>query len=173
METRACQGCGEPINLLRGHARTCSSKCRVRVHRMRRKAAETHTRIYKERRWVRADGKRPLQLSGKFASVAEPKKWHTFQDVQDGPGDGYGVMLGDGLGCYDLDDVTDAQARSFISQIPDRVLFCERSLSGGGVHVFVAADEGIGWRKTIDGMSVERYTRARFIRMTGVEFVAR
>src|SRR5690625_7914520 len=73
METRACQGCGEPINLLRGHAKTCSSRCRVRVHRMRRKAAETSSRIYKERRWVRADGKRPLQLSGRFASVVEPQ----------------------------------------------------------------------------------------------------
>src|SRR5699024_3443177 len=151
METRACQGCVDRINLRRGRANTWSSRCRVGVHGMRGKAAETRSRIYKERRWVRADGKRPLQLSGRFASVVEPQTWHTYQEVQDGPGDGYGVMLGDGLGCYDLDNVTDEQARSFISRIPDRVLFCERSLSGDGVHVFVAADEGIGWRKTIDG----------------------
>lgn len=75
-------------------------------------------------------------------------------------------MLGDGLGCYDLDHVTDGAARQIIADIPERVIFLERSMSGAGVHVFVEAPEGPGRRR--DG--VERYTRARFIRVTGVSF---
>ncbi len=75
-------------------------------------------------------------------------------------------MLGDGLGCYDLDHVSDDQARAFIATIPEPVIYAERSISGNGVHVFVAADEARGWKRVIDGIHVERYTRARFIAMT-------
>ncbi len=75
-------------------------------------------------------------------------------------------MLGGGLGCYDLDHFTDEQARAFIATIPEPVLFVERSMSGTGIHVFIKAPEGPGRRR--DG--IERYTRARFIRTTGVRF---
>jgi primase-polymerase (primpol)-like protein len=75
-------------------------------------------------------------------------------------------MLGSGLGCYDFDHVTDEQAREMVAEIPERIVFAERSMSGAGVHVFVEAPEGPGRRR--DG--IERYTRARFIRMTGVPF---
>ena len=73
-------------------------------------------------------------------------------------------MLGSGLGCYDLDHITDADAAEFIASIPEPVLFAERSVSGHGVHVFIEAPEGPGSRRG----GVERYTRARFIRVTGV-----
>lgn len=75
-------------------------------------------------------------------------------------------MLGFGLGCYDLDHVTDDQVRSFLSGIPERVLYIERSVSGQGAHVFIAAAESPGTRRVVDGVHVERYTRARFIRTT-------
>lgn len=75
-------------------------------------------------------------------------------------------MLGGGLGCYDLDHVTTAQARAFLATIPERVLLVERSVSGTGVHVFVEADECAGWRRMVEGIHVERYTQARFIRVT-------
>lgn len=78
-----------------------------------------------------------------------------------------GVMLGGGLGCYDLDHVSDAEARAFLATIPERVLYVERSMSGDGVHVFVEAAESAGTRRVVDGIHVERYTRARFIRTTG------
>lgn len=76
-------------------------------------------------------------------------------------------MLGCGIGCYDLDHVTDADARRFAATIPEPVIFAERSQSGVGVHIFVEAPESAGWRRTVDGISVERYTRARFILVTG------
>lgn len=72
-------------------------------------------------------------------------------------------MLGGGIGCYDLDHVSDADARDFLSTVSEPVLFVERSMSGEGVHIFVEADESKGWRRG----NVERYTRERFIRMTG------
>jgi len=75
-------------------------------------------------------------------------------------------MLGGGIGCYDFDHVSDEQARVLIAEVPERVLYVERSMSGEGVHVFVEAEEGPGWRRA----GVERYTRARFIRMTGRVF---
>lgn len=90
--------------------------------------------------------------------------------MQTGAGDGFGIMLGDGLGCYDLDAVTDRQAREFVATIPEPVVYVERSSSGRGVHVFVEALEGSGWRRMIDGVSVERYARSRFILMTGQGF---
>jgi len=88
-------------------------------------------------------------------------------------GDGLGIMLGAGLGCIDLDDVSDARAREYIANIPERVIFIERSVSGRGVHVFIDAPEGPGSRRILpDGLHVERYTRARFIRVTGERFNA-
>lgn len=79
-------------------------------------------------------------------------------------------MLGDGLGCYDLDHVTDAEARRFIAGIAEPVVYAERSMSGEGVHVFIEAPEAAGWKRMIDNISVERYARARFIRVTGDTF---
>ncbi len=75
-------------------------------------------------------------------------------------------MLGDGLGCYDLDHVTDEQAHRFMAEIAEPVIFAERSVSGNGVHVFIEAPEAPGWKRVVDGVSVERYTKARFIRTT-------
>ncbi|WP_284293430.1 hypothetical protein [Luteimicrobium album] len=77
-------------------------------------------------------------------------------------------MLGDGLGVYDLDHCLDGNqlapwAREALDQIPEPVVFVERSVSGTGLHVFVEADEAPG---TVSN-GVERYTRARFVRVTG------
>jgi primase-polymerase (primpol)-like protein len=115
------------------------------------------------RRWVRADRKRPIRPDSRPASSTNPTTWSDFSEVHTGAGDGFGVMLGSGLGCYDLDHVGDSTARAFIATIPERILFVERSMSGTGVHVFVEAPEGPGRRLP----GVERYTRARFIRVTG------
>ncbi len=114
-------------------------------------------------RWVRAAGKRPITLGGRPASSTDPLTWSTFAAVRASQaGDGFGVMLGGGLGCYDLDHVTDREARAFLASVPEPIVYVERSTSGTGVHVFVAAEEGPGWRRG----NVERYTRGRFIRVT-------
>lgn len=97
-----------------------------------------------------------------------PGTWTDYRSVRaGGAGDGFGVMLGDGLGCYDLDHMDDRAAREFIAAIPESVVYAERSVSGKGMHVFIDAVEGPGYRHA----GVERYTRGRFIRMTGVRFV--
>lgn len=143
--------------------RFCGTRCRVAAHRVKRHpfpAEMTDTA-----RWVRADGKRPITTTGAAASSTDPSTWSHIGAVLNGPGDGYGVMLGGGLGCYDLDHHTDAEAAAFIETVPERVLFVERSVSGEGWHVFIEAPEGKGYKRG----RVERYTRARFIRTTGVE----
>lgn len=119
-------------------------------------------------RWTRCDGKRPVMADGRPASSTKPKTWTDYGNVLEGAGDGFGIMLGDGLGCYDLDDVDDADIRDFLAGVPERVIYVERSVSGRGAHIFVEAAEGPGRRQVVDGMKVERYTVGRFIRMTGV-----
>lgn len=144
--------------------RYCSNACRQRAYRERHALPATMTR---RRQWVRADGKRPVQLDGRPASSTDPSTWAHCVDVKAGP---HGIMLGAGLGCYDLDHVTDVEARAFIATVAEPVVYVERSLSGEGVHVFVEAPEGPGWKRTVNGLSVERYTRERFIRVTGETF---
>lgn len=156
--------------LARADADYCSTRCRVAAHRARKRAQLPHE-LVDAPRWVRADGKRPITTTGTPASSTDATTWSTYAAARRSQaGDGLGVMLGDGLGCYDLDHVTDVQAAAFVRTVTERVLYVERSLSGDGVHVFVEAAEERGWRRTLqlDGepISVERYTRERFIRVT-------
>lgn len=127
-------------------------------------------------RWVRADGKRPVMVSGAAASTTNPATWSTFADVQSGAGDGFGVMLGEGLGCWDLDNclhngsLTD-WAVNALEAIEFPVLFIEVSFSGSGLHVFVEAGEQPGRVVRVSGGgTVEKYYRQRFIRTTLKEF---
>lgn len=117
--------------------------------------------------WVRADGKRPIQVDGAPASSTDAATWSTFGEVRRSQaGDGFGIMLGSGLGCYDFDHVDDVEAALRVAAIPEPLVFVERSVSGRGVHAFVEAPESWGCRR--DGY--ERYTQARFIRVTGELF---
>lgn len=165
-----CPACDTKLAIVPGRGRPrkyCGEACRSRYRR-----ATRLPKVMTERRaWVRAAGKRPLQVSGRAASSTDPSTWAAFSEVQRGPGSGFGVMLGDGLGCIDLDDVTDAQVREFVAGVEDPVLYVERSMSGKGAHVFIEAPESAGSVALVDGISVEKYTRARFIRMTCNRFV--
>lgn len=122
--------------------------------------------------WARAHGKRPVTCSGQPASSTDPSTWTTLADVTSAcAGDGFGIMLGDGLGCYDLDHALTGstlteRAAATIATIEEPIVFVERSMSGEGLHVFVLADESPGTRRP----GVERYTRGRFIRTTGDRF---
>lgn len=145
---------------VRSDARYCSTRCRVAGNR---KSKRLPVEMAEGRRWVRSVGKRPLGKSN------DSSTWSSFREVRTGrAGDGFGVMLGGGLGCYDLDNVSDGEARRLAALIPERIVFAERSMSGRGVHVFVEADECAGDKKW-QGRH-ERYTRERFIRMTGERF---
>ena len=169
-----CEACGGAIparSETRGRRRRyCSNACRQRAYRARRPAFPA---VMQQRAaWVRCVGKRPVRIDGRPASTVDPRTWDSFDAVTASTaGDGFGIMLGAGLGCYDLDHVTDEAARRFISGISEPIIWVERSVSGTGVHVFVEAQPAPGWRRTIDGLHVERYSRARFIRTTGKVFV--
>lgn len=118
--------------------------------------------------WVRAERKRPITPAGRPASSTDRTTWSSFADVQQGAGDGFGIMLGDGLGCYDLDHCLDSNGVAswvgeFVAAIPEPVVFVERSMSGSGIHIFIEAEEAPGYRRG----NVERYSRERFIRVTG------
>lgn len=122
--------------------------------------------------WVRADGKRPIRCDGSAASSTNRSTWTSYRDVlASSAGDGFGIMLGDGLGCIDLDHCLNGrtlspEATDAIAAITEPIVWVERSMSGTGLHVFIRADEAPGWKRG----SVERYTRARFIRVTGDRF---
>ena len=168
-----CVECGSRFEAAgrRGRSpRFCGATCRKRASRRRADVK----RVFVERvgdRWVRARGKRPVMVDGSPASSTNPATWSSFDVVQRGAGDGFGVMLGGGLGCYDLDGCFDesgrlsSSARDFVRSIPEPVLMVELSMSGRGLHVFVEASEGPGSRRG----GVERYTKSRFIRTTFFE----
>ena len=122
--------------------------------------------------WVRADGKRPIRCDGSAASSTNRATWSSFDDVTtSSAGDGFGIMLGDGLGCIDLDHCLEGktlspEANAAIANITEPIVWVERSMSGTGLHIFIRADEAPGWKRG----GVERYTRQRFIRVTGDRF---
>lgn len=169
-----CEYCGcdfDAVNRRGITPKFCSNACRQKAYRAR-KAQQPLAEFHCERRWVRADGKRPIMPCGSPASSTDPATWLRFSDVQAGAGDGFGVMLGGGLGCYDLDHcivdgALEGWALQVLDGIPEPVVFTEVSMSGTGLHVFVRAGESPGARRG----NVERYTRARFIRVTGKKFV--
>lgn len=111
-------------------------------------------------------------MGGAPASSTNSGTWSTHADaMRSSVGDGFGVMLGGGLACWDLDhclegDVLAPWAADVLASI-DSPLWVERSMSGTGLHVFVVAPEGKGWRR--DG--VEFYSVGRFIAVTGVRFI--
>lgn len=118
-------------------------------------------------RWTRADGKRPVTPGGAPASSTNPRTWSSFEAVQDGAGDGFGVMLGDGLAVVDLDNCIDVRgrlsplARSVVEKNPQA--FIEKSVSGRGLHVFGRLPSRRG--RKLAGMEI--YSTARFVRTTG------
>lgn len=80
-----------------------------------------------------------------------------------------GIMLGGGLGCWDLDHVIDESgelhpaAAEVLDRVGDSALWVERSMSGRGLHVFVHASES----KAVVGAHVSLYSFGRFIAVTG------
>lgn len=150
--------------------RFCSARCRQAACRARK--AERTSAGLSEGRWTRCVGKRPVTVTGRAASSTDPSTWSTFDEVQaSSAGDGFGVMLGGGLGCHDLDHALEdgelkPWARSVLDCITEPVLFTEVSMSGEGLHVFVEAPEGPGSKRPVGDGGHEFYSRARFIRTT-------
>lgn len=148
--------------------RTCSARCRQAVSRKRRQRP-IPTVMTDAPRWVRADGKRPITPAGTPASSTNPSTWCSFAEVQQGAGDGYGIMLGDGLGCYDLDNALEdgavkPWARDVIDSIEEPIVYVEKSVSARGLHVFIQLPEQKGTRRAVGDGSFEKYSYGRFIR---------
>lgn len=159
-------------------ARFYSTACRVRAHRA--KASPIPAVMREADRWLRWQAREqagrahkvPLTATGAPASSTNPDTWATFtRAAASTVGDGLGFALGDGFGCYDLDDclhdgVLEPWALEFMAAIPEPVILTEVSPSGMGVHVFILAPEGIG-RVIRDGRRIERYTAGRYMTVTG------
>ena len=77
-------------------------------------------------------------------------------------GDGYGIMLGDGLACWDFDHVDLTSPPDKALELLPEAIYAEVSTSGHGLHVFVLSSEP-SFRRA----GVEFYSHSRFIRMTG------
>ena len=143
---------------------TCGQRCRKRRQRA---GGSLPVELTSLSRWTRADGKRPIMVSGRAASSTDPGTWASFAAVQSGAGDGFGIMLGDGLACWDLDGVLDGgdlhpDAERVLADVGDGALWIERSQSGRGLHVFVRGD-GMSHQ----GEHVSYYSHSRFILVTG------
>lgn len=146
----------------------------MRAYRQRKKARTAATAIPAELRaqprWARSEGKRPVQPGGKSASSTNARTWSTFESVQQGAGDGFGFMLGGGIGCIDIDHCINPDGT--LTETAQRILasnpgaWVERSVSGTGLHVFGLLPEQPGRKH--DGFEV--YSTGRFIRCTGEVF---
>ncbi|GAA3581167.1 hypothetical protein GCM10022198_00330 [Klugiella xanthotipulae] len=124
-------------------------------------------------RWVRRDArKRPLDaITGKSASSTNPSTWAEYVEAKHATfGVGLGFVLGDGIGCIDLDHCLDdgvptAECARYLADYPRH--YVEVSPSGDGLHIWGTLPEGKGTRQIIRGLSVERYSIGRYITITG------
>lgn len=156
----------------------CSSACRQAGYRARAKRRPTSAlpaALLDRARWVtwlpvrRGDRitKMPVQANGRAASSTDPTTWSTHKDVAKFPRRGF--VVGDGIGCIDLDHclvdgAPTPAAAAFLAQVPET--YIETSPSGDGLHVWGLLPEGVGSRRTVDGLAVETYSRERYITVT-------
>ncbi|WP_228506202.1 hypothetical protein [Frigoribacterium sp. VKM Ac-2530] len=90
-------------------------------------------------------------------------------------GSGLGFVLGDGVGCIDLDHclvdgVPTSAAGEVLRAYPGN--YVEVSPSGDGLHIWGTADPAPGTRRVEDGLAIERYSTGRYITVTGNVFRA-
>lgn len=122
--------------------------------------------------------KAPLTASGRFASVRDPETWSSYAEASASTvGEGVGYMLGNGIGCIDLDDcirddgTLHPVAERIVRENRRAALLIEISRSGRGLHVFRPMAEEAGSMRIIDGQDVEVYSRGRYIAMTGNRWI--
>lgn len=169
---RTCEWCGKSIVSKNGQARFCSSAHRVYAHRAAKTAPPYPRELINRNRWVRyASDKRPLRIDGHPASSTNPETWASHTEaIASTAGVGPGFVLGDGIGCIDLDHCIsggelDYEAQIFIDNYPGN--YIEVSPSGDGLHIWGTAPEAPGTKRNINGLSIERYSTGRYITVTG------
>ena len=116
----------------------------------------------------------PLSLAGRDLDVRDSRQWVSFDEARRSKvGTGFGIVLGDGLGCIDLDHcivggVVAEWAQGWIDGYREDAVLIERSFSGEGVHLFVPMAEGKGRRIRDGEVNVEIYSSPdRYIAVTG------
>lgn len=163
---------------VRSDARYCSTRCRVAGNRKLRKLPSEMTSRARFVRWKLAmrrgkETKVPLTVAGRAASSTDPATWATFKAAAaSSAGRGLGFVLGDGIGCIDLDHcIVDGAVADWAQEVLDAnpASFVEVSQSGTGLHVFGFLEEGPG-RKIRDGRDIEIYSVGRYIALTGERF---
>lgn len=131
--------------------------------------------LREQARWVCWDDhKRPLDpVTGGWASVTDASTWGTWQQARSRSHQ-VGFVLGDGIGCVDLDHCLDEAGRP--NQATAELLefysgsYVEISPSGRGLHIWGTAPAVRGLRRTWRGQSVEFYSQGRYITVTGRVF---
>ena len=130
-------------------------------------------------RWIRWDRvkrngkleKVPFTTVGSYASSTNANTWSTFTEASaSAVGVGLGYVLGDGIGCIDLDHCLSSgnpnkAAAKFLQDYPHH--FIEVSPSGEGLHIWGQQKEQGGRRQTIGGLSIEHYSVGRYMTITG------
>lgn len=146
------------------------------AHRERRRAWLAVPEELRERdRWVCWDErKRPLDpVTGGWASVSDPSTWGTWQQAT-ARSPRVGFVLGDGIGCIDLDHCLDAAGRPSVAAQALLEFYAgsyvEISPSGRGLHIWGTAPHVRGLRRTWRGQAVEFYSQGRYITVTGRVF---
>lgn len=170
---RTCEHCSAPLrHWARADARFCSTRCRVAHHR----AAQTHApralpaELINRPRWVNHLNKRPVcSRTGRWASVTDPSTWSTHAAAS-ATGAPLGFVLGDGIGCIDLDGCLDEHG---IPNEAARVLlayyegsYVEVSPSGRGLHIWGTAVPQRGFKRMWRGQRIEFYSQGRYITVT-------
>lgn len=177
---KRCEYCGGTMVTVRADARFCTQKCGVYFRRQLSKLPSELTSKARFVRWKLAirrgkETKVPLTVDGRAGSSTDPRTWSTFTEARaSSVGKGFGFVLGEGIGCIDLDHalvdgVVAPWAQAVLDANPDT--FVEISQSGTGLHVFGYLAEGPG-RKIRDGRNIEWYSVGRYIALTGVRFGA-
>ena len=123
-------------------------------------------------RWVvhRPGSKVPLNPATlRNASVTDPHTWSDYAAAR-ATGLPLGYVLGAGIGCIDLDHCLEGegptrQAEQVLDSHPGA--WVEVSPSGTGLHIWGLAPEAPGTRRTINGLSIETYSVARYVTITG------
>lgn len=181
---KRCGFCGGSMVTVRTDALYCTTRCRVAGNRRKaREAGKFPVELTSKSRFVRwdirarngKDTKVPLTTAGRAASSTDPATWVSFDAARaSSVGRGFGFVLGEGIGCIDLDDAlidggVTPWAQAVLDANPNT--FVEVSQSGNGLHVFGLLAEGPG-RKIRDGRNIEWYSVGRYIALTGVRFGA-
>lgn len=108
----------------------------------------------------------PLTTDGRYASSTDSTTWATHEAVTaSNVGVGVGFVLGEGVGCIDLDAaIVDGVVLPWAQEIIDanQGTYIEVSQSGNGIHVWGYLEEQPG-RVIRDGRNIEVYSAGRYI----------